>query len=506
MGKVDIMCKDTAMSQIQTILIMTVIMIVLFLLGVFLVVWNPIPERIPQATIDIEGAGDSVVMHHISGDPFTTGRLVVKVNGNIQNNQNMNIEGGSWPWSTGETMQFYYPSPDGPRLVEIYYLTDKGDSILMDKSLLQPPPVVSATPLPVEVVLTETPSPSPTVIPVKVENPNPIQPPVSDFTAEPKIGDPPLTVRFSDLSYGTVDSYLWSFGDGSTSTLNNPVHTYFVPGSYTVSLLVSNTYGSNRKTAEDFVVIGSPPLAKYLAEPGKGQAPLTVQFTDLSTGDPKSWEWSFGDGSRSSDKNPVHIFQKSGIYNVTLRVSNTYGSDRYFQDGGIVVTAPTLMDVYLTGSNNGSIVPDGYIRFRVTSPVSSMKISGKIYQFEPGDMIQLIVGSGSSDGTISCDNNVFTSFNFNDITLIKNGETLARGVVNSLSIGGFDSYSSALNISIPKGDTYDKLFINSEPYQFVESPNFLFTGIGPDSSGRFYYQKSAQNMNFQGGIAELTLG
>jgi PKD repeat protein len=180
--------------------------------------------------------------------------------------------------------------------------------------------VVSATPLPVEMVLPVTPTPLPTNIPVSLKDANPFQPPVSDFTAEPRVGDPPLTVTFHDLSYGQVSEYLWSFGDGSTSTLQNPVHTYFVPGSYTVSLLVSNAYGSNRRTAADFIVIGSPPVAKFLAEPSGGQAPLTVQFTDLSTGNPKSWEWSFGDGTQSSEKNPVHIFQQAGQYNVTLRV------------------------------------------------------------------------------------------------------------------------------------------------------------------------------------------
>jgi PKD repeat protein len=253
-------------------------------------------------------------------------------------------------------------------------------------------------------------------------------------------------------------------------------------------------------------MIGSPPVAKFLAEPTKGQAPLTVQFTDLSTGSPKSWEWSFGDGSQSSDKNPVHIFQNAGDYNVTLRVTNAYGTDKYSPEIGINVTAPTLMDVYLTGSVNGGLIPDGYVKLRVTDPASSMKFAGKIYPFEPGDMIQLLYGPGSSDGTISTDKNRFTAFNFNDITLVKNGETLARGPVNSFTLGGFDSYASTLNLTMPKGDRYTTLYINSEPYKYVESPRIQFAGIGPDSSGRFFYQKSAQNMNFQGGIAELTLG
>ena len=500
------MRKEHAMTQIQTIMVMTVVMVVLFLLGVILVVWNPIPERIPEATISIEGEGDSIVMQHIEGDSFSSDRLIIKVNGDVQPNTNMNFMGGSWPWSTGERIQFYYPAPDTPRLVEIYYVTDKGESVLIDKTRLDPPPVVSATPLPVEMVLPVTPTPLPTNIPVNLKDANPFQPPVSDFTAEPRVGDPPLTVTFHDLSYGQVSDYLWSFGDGATSTLQNPVHTYFVPGTYTVSLLVTNEYGSNRRTAGDFITIGSPPVAKYLAEPDRGQAPLTVQFTDLSTGNPKSWEWSFGDGTQSSEKNPVHIFQSAGQYNVTLRVTNAYGTDKYSQETGINVTAPTLMDVYLAGSINGALVPDGYIRLRVTDPASSMKIAGKIYNFEPGDMIQLIYGSGSTDGTISTDKNRFTAFNFNDITLVKNGETMARGPVNSFSIGGFDSFSSTMNIIIPKGDPYKVLYINSEPYQYVESPRFIFSGIGPDSANRFFYQRSAQSMNFQGGIAELTMG
>ncbi|MDD1724278.1 MAG: PKD domain-containing protein [Methanospirillum sp.] len=500
------MNKESAMTQIQTIMVMSAIMIVLFVLGVILVVWNPIPEKIPQASIEITGEGDSVIMNHLNGDSFSSDRLVVKVNGNIEPNQNLNFQTGSWPWSPDERINFYYPSPDSPRVVEIYYLTDKGESILIDKARLEPPPVVSATPLPVEIVINETPTPAPSMIPVQVRDANPVQPPVGDFTAEPLVGDPPLTVTFHDLSYGKVDDYTWSFGDGSTSTLQHPVHTYFVPGTYTVSLLVSNTYGSNRRTAADYITVGSPPVAKFIAEPGSGQAPLTVQFTDLSTGNPKSWEWSFGDGTQSSDKNPVHIFQGAGSFNVTLSVTNAYGTDKYSPESALAVTAPTLMDVYLTNSVNGALVPDGYIRLRVTDPASSMKIAGKIYPFEVGDMIQLIYGPGSSDGVISTDKNKFTSFNFNDITLVKNGETIARGPVNTFSIGGFDSYASTLNLSLPKGDSYDTLYINSEPYKYVESPSLQFSGIGPDTTGRFFYQKSAQNMNFQGGIAELTLG
>ncbi|MFH0966276.1 MAG: PKD domain-containing protein [Methanobacteriota archaeon] len=496
---------DSAMTQIQTILALSAVMIVLFIFGISLVLWNPITEKIPKATINIEGEGDSLVMHHISGDPLASDRMVLRVNGDVVNNQNLNFVNGAWPWSEGENVQIFYPAPDSPRVVEIYYMTDNGESILIDKARIEPPPKVSATPIPVTVVVNATPTPAATILPVQVKDADPLKPPAADFTASPQVGDPPLTVSFRDISYGKVDTWLWSFGDGSKSTLQNPVHTYFVPGIYSVSLLVANSYGSNRKTTDAFITIGAPPIANFLAEPTRGQVPLTVQFTDLSTGYPKQYEWSFGDGSQDSVKDPVHIFQKGGAYNVTLTVTNSYGTNKYSPEEGIMATSPTMHDVYLTDSQGGYLDPDGYIRLRVTDPASSMKIAGKIISFVPGDVIQLIYGAGSSDGTISTDKNQFVAFNFNDISLVKNEEFVARGPVNDLKIGGYDSFSSTLNLTIPTGDQYSKLYIDSDVYKYVKTPKIHMIGLGPDSSQQFFYQKSNQAMSFQGGISSFQI-
>jgi hypothetical protein len=230
-----------------------------------------------------------------------------------------------------------------------------------------------------------------------------------------------------------------------------------------------------------------------------------VQFTDLSTGNPKQYEWSFGDGTRSAEKNPVHIFQKGGMYNVTLTITNSYGTSKYSPDIGINATAPTTHDIYLTNSVGGYLEPDGYIRFRITDPVSSMKIAGKIVKFVPGDIIQIIYQSGSRDGSLSSDKNQFVAFDFSDITLIKNEEFIARGPVNSFKIGGFDSYYSTLNLTIPAGDEYDKLYIDSEIYKYVNSPMIRFVGIGPDSFERLFYQKSSRAMSYQGGATSVLI-
>ena len=74
-----------------------------------------------------------------------------------------------------------------------------------------------------------------------------------------------------------------------------------------------------------------------------GKAPFIVQFKDLSTNNPTSWSWQFGDGTSSSEQNPRHIYPQVGAYDVRLTVSNAYGSDTAFKTGSAVETvAPTV--------------------------------------------------------------------------------------------------------------------------------------------------------------------
>ncbi|HIH27784.1 MAG TPA: PKD domain-containing protein [Methanoregulaceae archaeon] len=84
----------------------------------------------------------------------------------------------------------------------------------------------------------------------------PVRPPVARFSQDTRFGFAPLTVRFTDRSIGNPTSYLWTFGDGATSTAANPVHTYLDPGFYRVSLQVSNDGGTS--TAGGMVVVLRP--------------------------------------------------------------------------------------------------------------------------------------------------------------------------------------------------------------------------------------------------------
>jgi PKD repeat protein len=152
-------------------------------------------------------------------------------------------------------------------------------------------------------------------------------PPTADFSSLARTGPVPLVVKFTDASKGGPTSWSWDFGDGGKSSDRNPTHTYTKAGTFTVTLTVANAYGSDSETKTGFVTAGGRPNADFTADERRGVKPFTVTFTDLSTGNPTSWSWEFGDGKTSTEQNPVHVYEREGAYDVSLTASNSYGSD-----------------------------------------------------------------------------------------------------------------------------------------------------------------------------------
>ena len=246
-------------------------------------------------------------------------------------------------------------------------------------------------------------APAPALITVTGE-PDPVR---AQFSADPVSGQTPLTVYFKDQSItrDRTNKYLWDFGDRSQSSHDkDPIHTYQNPGSYTVSMKISNRLGydictkggyinvtqaithiinatasshgiitpsgqisvsggadqsfsitpdpgyrildvqvngqsigskssytfthvrRNQSIHADFTTKGIAPVAGFTVDTQSGQTPLTVHFTDTSTGSPDSWYWNFGDESNSVLQNPSHIYGESGQYTVTLTVRNKIGA------------------------------------------------------------------------------------------------------------------------------------------------------------------------------------
>ena len=152
--------------------------------------------------------------------------------------------------------------------------------------------------------------------------------PLPIFSASPNSGIAPLKVTFTDKSTKSPGSWKWSFGDGNTSTLENPTNTYVNNGVYSVILTETNSVGTNTTTRTGYIVVGAEvPVARFSATPTTGTTPLMVQFRDTSTNTPKSWLWNFGDGSSSSVRDPVHTYSTPGTYTVTLTATNAAGSN-----------------------------------------------------------------------------------------------------------------------------------------------------------------------------------
>ncbi len=168
--------------------------------------------------------------------------------------------------------------------------------------------------------------------------------PVAAFTGSPTSGTVPLTVNFTDQSSGAPTSWSWVFGDGGTSTAQNPSHAYTVTGTYTVTLTATNAAGSDGETKTNYITVNAcaAPVAAFVGSPTSGSMPLTVNFTDQSTNSPTSWSWTFGDGGTSTAKNPSHIYSAAGTYSVTLTAANGCGSDPETKTNYITVSsAPT---------------------------------------------------------------------------------------------------------------------------------------------------------------------
>jgi len=163
---------------------------------------------------------------------------------------------------------------------------------------------------------------------ISVSEPPP-PPPVAAFSANPTSGEAPLTVSFTDASTGEISSWAWTFGDGGSSAAQDPSHEYTAAGGYTVELTVTGPGGSDSATATISVSEPPPPppVAAFSANPTSGEAPLTVNFTDASTGDISGWAWTFGDGGSSSAQDPSHEYTAAGDYTVTLTVTGPGGSD-----------------------------------------------------------------------------------------------------------------------------------------------------------------------------------
>lgn len=176
-------------------------------------------------------------------------------------------------------------------------------------------------------------------------NVNAILPPQANFSADTTVGCSPMEVQFMDQSSESATSWSWTFegGEPATSSDQNPLVVYNLPGTYTVTLEVSNPIGNNTTVKVDYILVNTIPTPSFTSNLNDG----TVQFTNQSQNG-TAYSWDFGDGGSSTEENPIHNYGVEGDFAVSFTVSNSCG-DTTITDTVSVYFAP---EASFTAENN----------------------------------------------------------------------------------------------------------------------------------------------------------
>jgi PKD repeat protein len=176
-------------------------------------------------------------------------------------------------------------------------------------------------------------------------NPAPAAP-VAGFSGSPRSGSAPLTVTFSDASTGTITSRSWEYRNATVgwtefATTVNPSNAFPV-GEYDIRLTVTGPGGSNTKTETGYITVSAAPVAGFSGSPRSGSAPLTVTFSDASTGTITSRSWEYKNATVlwtefATTVNPSNAFPV-GEYDIRLTVTGPGGSNTKTENGYIEVT------------------------------------------------------------------------------------------------------------------------------------------------------------------------
>ena len=174
--------------------------------------------------------------------------------------------------------------------------------------------------------------------------------PVINFDATKITGCFPLITQFSDISFagsGSLTQWQWDFGDGNSSPLQNPDHTYTSLGNYNVSLMATNSFGCiTSKTIPSYIKISSGSSAQFSSSSSNScKAPATINFLNNSTGTGAlQYQWNFGDGTSSTLTNPSHVYTSAGTFGVTLVVTNAAGCTDTLVKPNLITIGETLAD------------------------------------------------------------------------------------------------------------------------------------------------------------------
>ncbi|HAS40221.1 MAG TPA: hypothetical protein DCS93_07065 [Microscillaceae bacterium] len=150
-----------------------------------------------------------------------------------------------------------------------------------------------------------------------------VEQPIPDFSIESQVGCQPFAVTFTNTSQ-FADAWVWDFGDGTTSTLESPIHVYQQAGVFTVKLTATHQrLCQDSVTKNSYITVHPKPKAAFSCEPTVDDDG-TVEFTNLSEGAVRFF-WELGDGTKSTDYSLSHRYLVNGNFTVTLIVESDQG-------------------------------------------------------------------------------------------------------------------------------------------------------------------------------------
>ncbi len=508
--------SDTAVSDLIAVMaLIAVFVTVAAIIGVTLLSYPPgdaAPAMIARSAVAEDG---NLYIYHDGGDPLERGHFELRIDGRDQIGDAALIdasgtrhEPGTWTtWETGEALVL---APDDGVTISINHriqivgegMSRTGSNWLLHEignvtpgQTVSPTPTQTATPTPTGT----TPTPTGTISPPA---------PVANFTANITSGLAPLAVQFTDASTGSLISWNWAFGDGTTSAEQSPGHTYTAAGNYTVSLTATGPGGSGTETKVGYITVLAPPAANFTANVTSGPAPLAVNFTDQSAGNVTAWFWNFGDGTNSTAQNPIHTYAVAGTYTVTLNASNAYGNNTTVKGDYITVTSPqTRYNILLNTAEgkSGSLMQGGYLEFRVTGANSYVELGGTRYNLAINDTVRLVMGA-NGNGNIFINGPMITVFSYNNIVLYINNNSKGSGSITGIYISNHSNLVSTLTLNVPAKRAWTKFevdgqtLINGDDDQKITLYNLM-----PGADGKMNLDNSLMKIYFEGSIASYTL-
>lgn len=192
------------------------------------------------------------------------------------------------------------------------------------------------------------------------------------------------TITFMNTSYdqagGSISSSSWNFGDGDTSTDEDPVHTFPTPGNYTVSLQVTDNEGATASVSKQVTAepdnIG-PTAAFTVSNIGSLQISVNASGSSDPDGSIVSYAWNFGDGGTGSGQSATHTYASAGTYNVTLTVTDDDGATGALTKAANPVGAPAAN--FTSSQNNLQVT------FTDTSTAGAgASITSRVWNFGDG--------------------------------------------------------------------------------------------------------------------------